>query len=250
VTSGRRLLRVAHRGASGHAPENTLAAFQLALELGTDALEFDLRRTQDERLVVLHDASVNRTTNGRGRVRALALAELERLDAGSWFDLRFRGERIPTLEQVLELARPHDVRLLVEVKADARDDPGCLARQAVATVRAFGLLERTSFLSFDAGVVEMLSGERVPAVWVVNRVPRDWRARLRRLGAAALAPHCSAASEGLVRALHRAGYPLLVWTVDKPDEMRRLLELGVDALATNFPDRLNAVLGTGAEPSR
>src|SRR5215472_9877353 len=109
---------IAHRGASGHAPENTLAAFQRAVELGAQFIETDLQLTRDARLVAIHDDVVQRTTNGKGRVQELTLSEISQLDAGKWFDRDFSGERVPTVDEVLEFGRMRDVVFYLEVKCD------------------------------------------------------------------------------------------------------------------------------------
>ena len=109
---------VAHRGASGHAPENTLAAFRRAVELGARFIETDLQLSRDARFVAIHDDTLDRTTTGRGAVKDFTLPELRELDAGSWFAPKFAGERIPTLKEVLEFARKADVALFLEVKAE------------------------------------------------------------------------------------------------------------------------------------
>ncbi len=238
-------LRIAHRGASGHAPENTLAAFRLALELGTDALELDLHQTRDARIVVIHDDTLDRTTDGRGPVAERTWAEIQRLDAGAWFAARFRGERIPRLEEVLELVAPTEVRLLIEIKSHG-DAASAIAtaRQAAHWVEETGLGARATFLCFDARVLEALQGAQ-PAVqtcWLVKKVPARVVSRLKKIGALYLAPHWSGVTPQLVEKLHGAGFPLIIWTVDAPPMMKRLLRLGVDAIATNFPERLNAVL--------
>ncbi len=103
------MLIIAHRGASGHAPENTLAAFRKAVAQGATFIETDLQLSRDVRLVAIHDATVNRTTNGQGSVQDMTLADLRRLDAGSWFGSEFTGERIPTLEEILEFSKRNDV---------------------------------------------------------------------------------------------------------------------------------------------
>ena len=103
------MLVIAHRGASGHAPENTLAAFRKSLAMGATFIETDLQLSRDARFVAIHDSTVERTTNGKGAVRDLTLADLRRLDAGAWFGSEFVGERIPTLEEVLDFAKKHDV---------------------------------------------------------------------------------------------------------------------------------------------
>ena len=110
---------IAHRGASGHAPENTLAAFERAVQLGAGFIETDLHLTRDARFVAIHDATLERTTKARGNVHDFTLAELRKLDAGMWFDREFMGQRIPTLEEVLQFGKEHDVIFYLEVKYDA-----------------------------------------------------------------------------------------------------------------------------------
>jgi len=110
------VLVIAHRGASGYAPENTLAAFKRALALGATFIETDLQLSRDSHFVAIHDDTVNRTTNGQGKVHDLSLADLRRLDAGSWFGSEFTGERIPTLEEILEFSKKHDVVFYLELK--------------------------------------------------------------------------------------------------------------------------------------
>src|SRR5512140_205883 len=122
VTLGTRPLLVAHRGSSGTAPENTMAAFRKAIAAGVDMIELDVRMSKDYHLIVLHDSTVRRTTNGPGRVCGMSLQELKSLDAGSWFGPRFRGEQIPTLREVMELL-PARVGLNSEVKTDGDPRP-------------------------------------------------------------------------------------------------------------------------------
>src|SRR5713226_3973035 len=110
------VLVIGHRGASGHAPENTLASFKKAVALGATFIETDLHLSRDARLVAIHDATVNRTTNGQGVVHDMTLAELRRLDAGSWFGSEFAGERIPMLEELLEFSKKNDVVFYMELK--------------------------------------------------------------------------------------------------------------------------------------
>ncbi len=110
------MLVIAHRGASGHAPENTLAAFRKAVSLGAPFIETDLQLSRDAHFVAIHDATVDRTTGGHGAVHDLTLAELHRLDAGSWFGSEFAGERIPTLEEILDFSKKHDVVFYLELK--------------------------------------------------------------------------------------------------------------------------------------
>ena len=110
------MLLIAHRGASGHAPENTLAAFRKAVSLGVGFIETDLQLTRDARFVAIHDDTVDRTTNGHGAVHDLTLEAIRKLDAGSWFGSEYAGERIPTLEEILEFSKKNDVVFYLELK--------------------------------------------------------------------------------------------------------------------------------------
>ncbi|TLS51896.1 glycerophosphodiester phosphodiesterase [Paenibacillus antri] len=139
----------AHRGWKSEYPENTLLAFKEAMELGVDMVEFDLRMSKDRTVVVIHDETVDRTTDGTGNVRDLTLAELKRLDAGGWFGRAFEGLKIPTLEELCELLQAYpNVLLNVEIKSGP--DAKATADQAIAALDAYGYLSRCVFTCFDA----------------------------------------------------------------------------------------------------
>jgi len=152
---------IGHRGASGHAPENTLAAFRMAADLGARAIETDLQLTRDGRLVIMHDDTLQRTTSGRGAVTAKTFEELRRLDAGSWFPerilrksrsaRRFAGERVPSIEEVFELAAARDIGLYLEMKAPCAPEA---AEAVVAAIRAAGAAARSTVICFDADVLK------------------------------------------------------------------------------------------------
>jgi glycerophosphoryl diester phosphodiesterase len=147
------VLVIAHRGASGYAPENTLAAFKRAIALGATFIETDLQLSRDSRFVAIHDDTVSRTTNGQGKVHELSLADLRRLDAGSWFGSEFTGERIPTLEEILEFSKKHDVVFYLELK------PGGSwggEHALIGALRESQEIARTIVISFDAGIIEAL----------------------------------------------------------------------------------------------
>ena len=251
----------AHRGGAGLWPENTLFAFRHAWALGVDVLEMDVHITRDGHLVVIHDSTVDRTTNGHGRVRDFTLAELQALDAGYWFTpdggqtypYRGKGIRIPTLEEVFD-AFP-DARFNIEVKADAPDAVAPL----VALIRRKGVADRVIVGSFDQAIVDDLrarlphvatfaSRHEVTTFWIFQtlRLPRAWRPvpdtlqvpvhyRVYGHDVTIVTPH-------FVRAAHSLGVRVDVWTVDDPDEMARLLDMGVDGIMTDYPDRLLALM--------
>ena len=144
------MLVIAHRGASGNAPENTMAAFKKAVALGANFIETDLQLSRDARLVAIHDATVNRTTNGQGTVHDMTLTELRRLDAGSWFGSEFAGERIPTLDEILAFSKKHDVVFYLEIK------PGGSwggEHALIGALRESGEIPRAVVISFDAAIV-------------------------------------------------------------------------------------------------
>jgi len=244
MTRPDRPLNFAHRGASHEAPENTLAAFLLAAELGADGIELDVQLSKDGQVVVLHDFVLETTTNGHGLVRDRTLADLKALDAGSWFDPAFADQRIPTLQEVMD-AVGRRLLLNIELKTRGLSDEG-LAAAVVRLVEENGLLDRVILSSFNP-----------LAVWRVRRlnpwIPvgllyapdlplplrRPWLHRLIR--PEALHPHHTLVDEEYGRWAKRQGYRLHVWTVDDPGEMWRLVRQGVEAIITNRPDLLRQV---------
>jgi glycerophosphoryl diester phosphodiesterase len=230
---------VAHRGASGLAPENTLAAFRLAVELGTPAVECDVHLSADGQVVVIHDPTVDRTTNGSGAVETLSFDALRALDAGSWFGARFAGERIPTLAEALAACAGRS-RLFVELKVGGGVP---LIAGAVAAIAAAPSTE-VAIISFDPQIVAGMAQRRpdLPLGFLVSarQVGRQGPAAVvgaaRDLGAGFLSPQYSAATPELIAAARQAGLAVSVWTVDDPADMRRLAAAGVDAITTNRPD--------------
>jgi len=234
MVTRRRLWNVAHRGASSERPENTVPAFELAIEQGADVIECDVRRSSDGALLVLHDATVDRTTSGTGELRGMTAAEARALDAGE-------GTRIPELSEVLSLARGR-VRVNVDLKeADVVDD-------AVAAVRAAGAEEGVTFISFLPEAWERLD-ELAPDSPVIHLV--DSAAGLASLAmgdagsqlvATGVGVPFAIVNEGIVERMHRHGYGVFAWTVDDEDEMRRLIACDVNGIVTNRPGALSEVI--------
>lgn len=229
---------IAHRGASGYAPENTLAAFKRALELGATSIEFDVQQTKDGRLVVIHDADLKRVGGVRKRVGALTWAELSRVDVGSWFGPSFAGERVPRLEEVMELAEGR-AELQLEIKNPERPYPG-IAERVVNLLRARKALDgKVCISSFDH---ECLYLVRTLASWarigyLVGLSRRATALReARELGAESVHMSSRQADRRWVEAVHRNRRKVLVYTVNEPRDYERLCRLGVDAVFTNFPD--------------
>lgn len=234
-----------HRGASAYAPENTLAAFELALSQGADGFEFDVILSADGVPVVIHDDSVDRTTDGQGQVGRLRLAELKRLNAGypAKFDTKFRGEPIPTLAEVCQTFAGKAV-MNVELKSDP--SPGrLLAARAVELIQAHRLERSVIVSSFHFDYLRRVKALN-PSI-PVGLLYTDARAApLMRVLAAALRPeaHHPAHQHLAARRVswyHAASLRVNAWTVDAESDLRRLVSAGVDGLITNYPDRAVSV---------
>lgn len=240
---------IGHRGAMGHAPENTLISFEKGWRLGADGLECDVHLSRDGRLVVIHDGTLERTTDGRGAVRRMDWGELRRLDAGAWYHPRFRGQRLLRLPDLLEWIRPkrspggRPLHLLVEIKSGSPRTPG-VARRVVWALRAGGMLRRSWVISFDHDVVREVKRlcPRLPAGLIFHKRLPDLAARLRRAKADGSFPLWKLVNPKLVQRARRGGRFLGVWTVNDAKAMRRMIRLGVDAITTNYPDRLRRIL--------
>ena len=238
---------IAHRGASGHTPENTMVAFQRAVELGASFIETDLQVTRDGCFVAIHDDTVDRTTNGSGEVQEFTLDELRRVDAGLWFDRDFMGERIPTLAQILEFSIAHDVVFYLELKYPAMTD---MDHALVAALQKAPSMARTIVISFDPATLAPL--RRIdPSIMVgllVEENYPDCIQAARELGAGQLCPKFSCVTPALVEQAHRADLKVITWTVNSAESMRAMIAAGVDGIMTDFPDRLRAVIEDSSMP--
>jgi glycerophosphoryl diester phosphodiesterase len=236
---------VGHRGASGHAPENTMAAFRRAVELGAAFIETDLHLSRDARLVCIHDATLERTTNGRGAVKEQTLAQLKELDAGSWFGSEFAGERIPTLEEALAFSREKDIVFFLEVKYEAAWG---IEHGLVAALRDANEAARAVILSFSRGVlrnVRRLDNTLMTGL-LFDAIPKGGPEAViehaLEIGARQLAPRGDLFTPALLEHAHRSDLQVVCWTVNPPEQMRSLISAGVDGIMTDYPDRLVAAL--------
>ncbi len=240
-------LAIAHRGASSYAPENTFAAFDLALEMGACELELDVHATSDGEIVVIHDDTVDRTTNGRGAVASLTLAALQALDAGVWFGERFAGERIPRLADVLARFKGR-AHLHVEIKGHSPR----LSHRTVDLVRAHGMTSDVTITSFQRAALEETRAyaPELPTGWLVPQVTDDVVAQARAFGFTQLCPRATAVTPELVQALHADGFVVRAWGVATEALMRRALDAGVDGMTVNFPDKLLDALRSSSDHRR
>ena len=237
----RKVAVVAHRGASGDFPENTAAAFQEAIRLGVDAIELDVHLTADDELLVIHDPTVDRTSNGVGAVSHLPLARIRELDAGSWFDPAFAGEAFVTLQEALDLMPP-DMVLNVHVKA-GDDDRDAVVPKTVEELAGRGLLE-TAFVASDEASLEK-ARQTEPDIGICNlstQPTETYVARSKAIGCRILQPANAVTDADLVTAAHESGMEVNPFYADDEQEMVRLIECGVDGMLTNYPEKLQHLL--------
>jgi glycerophosphoryl diester phosphodiesterase len=236
----RRPLVISHAACKGHAPENTLAGIKAAIAFGSDAIEIDVHCTADGVPVLLHDDLVDRTTDGTGDVRALALEQVRRLDAGArQFDGRFAGERIPTLDEVLELTIGRTL-LVIEVKQRAIEE------SILRTVRRLDAADHVMVWSFQPAVVARMRSlaPEIPCSQLWSERDPD-TAKLCAVALAgnaqAISPQFSLVDESLPARALLHGLSLFAWTVDEPEDISRVAALGVDGICSNYPDRVRSL---------
>jgi len=237
-----------HRGDRDDAPENTMPAFERALTGDVDYVETDIQLSADGVPVLIHDPTVDRTTDGTGRVAGLTLAQLRSLDAGSWYSPRFAGTRIPTLEEFLaRFSGVQSKKAMLELKGEW--GPG-QARTVVDLVYRFGVQNRVVMASFDLPTLATLAevAPPFPRVLIQHDLPRDPVATLHSVGAFALLTRTAAvrADPKVVRRMHLAGLQVVLYTLDSAKNWKRALGYGVDGIITDSPSTLCAWLDRAA----
>ncbi|WP_078891808.1 glycerophosphodiester phosphodiesterase [Streptomyces sp. NRRL S-350] len=239
----------AHRGASSAAPENTLVSDEVARRAGAGWIEDDVQSSRDGVPYVLHDDTVDRTTDGKGRIRDLTAAQLDALDAGSWFAPAYAGTRLPTLAAQLEDLRTRGGNLLLEIKGPHTRDE---VARIVQEVRDHGMTDRVLVQSFEVDALRFTRelAPELPLGLLRADLDADPVATARELGLAAYNPSDEALSArpGIVRELHAAGVSVNVWTVDRPARWRALADAGVDGIITNRPAELAGWAAAWAPP--
>ncbi|MFD0869455.1 MULTISPECIES: glycerophosphodiester phosphodiesterase [Paenibacillus] len=239
------VLNIAHRGASGYCPENTMAAFERCIELGATAIETDVQMTADGRLVLIHDESLQRTTGLPKLVKDVTGDELWELDAGSWFSPAFKGERVPTLEDLFELVKSRSLQVNLELKNGVVQYPG-IEEAVIEATRRFGMSDRvilSSFNHYSLAHCKRLAPEIRTGILYMEGLYEPWEYAA-RFGASALhAYHYAVIPEWVSQAAAR-GMAYHPFTVNEPAEMRRLIQAGVAGIITDYPDRLAELLKT------
>ncbi|MDQ3291408.1 MAG: glycerophosphodiester phosphodiesterase [Bacteroidota bacterium] len=243
VNQKRKVMLAAHRGASEAAPENTLAAIQKALDSPADFIEIDIHQTLDSQLVLMHDATVDRTTNGEGAISDLSLTQIKKLDAGSWFKPEFKHEKVPTLEEVLKLVKGRK-KLLIELKKGEDFYPG-MEHRTIALLQKYNARNWCVLQSFYDEILQQIwqNEYNVPThKLIVGKLPLlpiyfDVNFRYgsfdKYYRASAINVHRYFATRSFVKLVHNAGFKTFVWTADDPTEINKLVERGVDGIITN-----------------
>jgi glycerophosphoryl diester phosphodiesterase len=230
---------IAHRGASSYAPENTFAAFDLAIRMGVHHIELDVEATSDGHIVVIHDDTVNRTTDGSGPVTNHTLAALRALDAGSWFGAKFAGERIPVFDEVLDryMGRVH---IHTEIKGRAP----YLSQRTADLVRQHGMVDQVTITSFQRARLEEIRAyaPELATGWLLPEVNDAAMAQARDIGLRHICPRANTVTTELVNRLHAEGFVVRAWGVATEALMRQVVQAGADGMTVDFPDKLIAYL--------
>ena len=235
---------LAHRGASGYAPENTLEAFELAQKMGADGVELDVHLTRDGELVVAHDETVDRVSDGSGWIRDMRLAELKRLHFNKTFP-QYTDARIPTLREVFELLKPSGMEINIELKNSYIDYPD-LELRVIELIHTDYIAEKIIFSSFNhhsmLRVKKLDPSFRCGLLYEANLV-EPWN-YAKTLGVDALHPHFSETlvTKGECAAAHALGIEVNTWTVNEEEYIRAVLREGADRIITNYPDRALKIL--------
>lgn len=242
IEEGRELITIAHRGASGYAPENTFASFDKALKMKADYIEFDIQRTSDGKLVIIHDPTVDRTTNGRGSVQSMSFSQLKMLDAGTWFSKDYTNQRIPSFQELLN-RYAGKVKMLIELKNPSQY-PG-IEKEVADVLTKYHLDSRPNdeiiIQSFDKNSVQTFH-RILPAVSTgvllkykpLGIPPRQLNEMAKY--ADFVNPNKSMANPQLIKRIHELGMKTTPYTVNDRETASYMKSIGVDGMVTNYPD--------------
>jgi glycerophosphoryl diester phosphodiesterase len=247
--SFKRPLIIAHRGYRAKYPENTLTSFSAALDIGVKMIELDVMLTRDRKMVVIHDATLERTTDGHGQVNSYTLQELKQLDAGRWFHPRFADERLPELGEVLDLVHGRTL-LNIEIKPNAYEahhPPDAIERQVMELVRRKEALTSVLISSFEWKILEnVVSMEDAPAVALISKYPaeNDNVKCCTKLRAFSWHPNCRELTYDQVKMMREKGIKVFPYNVDSREEYRRMIQMDVDGIITSDPPLLSDLAQT------
>ncbi len=243
---------ISHRGANKYAPQNTVPAFKKSLEIGIDGFETDVHLTADDHIVICHNYTVDETSNGFGKVSDMTLGRLRELDFGSYFSEKFVGTQLPMLEEFLQLCKDESVKVMnIEIKEPLNGDK-TIADKTIAMVKEYGLFDKLIISSFDPEIIKqckkvdpacktgfLYSPERKIYYY---KMLFNYIGYAKEIGADYLHPHYSLVSASYVERCHKNGIGVNPWTVDDDNQVKRMLNCGVDGIITNVPDSVNKLV--------
>lgn len=234
---------MAHRGASGYAPENTLAAFQMALDMGADGIECDIHLTADAQFVVCHDDRIDRTSDGEGAITELTLSQIQSHDFGAKYGAQFAGETAPTLEQMLDVVKDMNP-INIEIKAFGDGDQADALSALYNVLVRRGVLSNCIISSFNAQILKQFK-RLYPDVYTCLLYSHRRRpaAYAQSLGCSAIHLHHARLTKRTVDNAHARGLKVNCWTADDENDIRRMIEIGCDGIITDYPDRVLKLLG-------
>ena len=242
---------IAHRGGADLVPENTLAGFKKAINLGVDMIEIDVHLSKDSNIIVIHDEKLDRTTNGSGEIKNMTLSEIKKYDAGSWFNDAFREERVPTLDETFRLINGKSI-LLIEIKEGDERYPGLEKRivesihkhnaNAWIVVQSFNKNSILRVKKMDPSILTyyLVSSEFDELYSHIAEKVKNGEKIVKQFDG--IAPHYSHLDSAKVELMHLAGFKVFTWTVNKPKDMIKMINMNVDGIITNSPDKLKDIL--------
>lgn len=234
---------IAHRGASGYAPENTLPAFEKAVQMKSDAIECDIHETSDGYLVVHHDFEIGRIFAGKGLIRDMTLRELKKLDSGVRFGAEFKNTSIPTLDEMLDIVKVLSF-INIEIKSNPVFYPN-IVKKTAAVLKAYKMIEKTIISSFDHELLRSVK-EECPALrtGILYGEPIEApHIYAKKLKASALHPHFNLVNPEMMAECRKNGIAVNAWTPNTPEEIKKVIGLGCDGIITNYPDTALKLLG-------
>ncbi|MFC4025048.1 glycerophosphodiester phosphodiesterase [Oceanobacillus longus] len=229
---------IGHRGSAGTHPENTIASYQEAKRVGADGIEIDIQLSRDEELVVIHDATVNRTTDGKGKVNSFTVGELKKLDAGSWFDKRFANERIPTLDEVLDFLLGNDLSINIEMK-NATIPYNGMEEKLLSKIQEYKLEERVIISSFNHQSIyhmRQMNPDLQYAIITLDKLFEPWN-YLNLIGVSGIHPHGPKTDLEMIEKLIKRNHPIRVYTINKKGDMEKFIKAKCTAMITDYPEK-------------
>lgn len=223
----RKILVLGHRGCAGLEPENTIIAFKKAIDIGVDLIEFDVRMTKDKKLVVIHDANVDRTTDGKGFVKDFTFNEIKKLNIG-------KNEKIPSLEEALIFLKDKKPKIVIEIKeVETTED-------VLKILKEMKIEEKVMIVSFYPEVLRKVKeiNSKIETGFLFKIKPKDWLEIAKEIKADYIGAHFSLIDENFVKICHKNNFKINAWTVNEDKDIEKMIELGVDIISSDYPNKV------------